>query len=53
MLKILKAWYYHYRFIASDFSGPSLSKDFWKDSDAFRNLGNPRHQEWEINQEYK
>jgi len=36
-----------------DSSGHSLSKDFWKDSDALRNSGSPRQQEWEINQDIK
>ena len=34
-----------------DSSGHSLSEDFWKDSDALKNFGNPRQQEWEINQD--
>jgi len=46
----LKAWYSHYKFLGSDSSGHSLSKDYWKDSDALRNLGSPKQQEWEINQ---
>jgi len=46
----LKAWYSHYKFIGSDSSGHSLSKDYWKDSDALRNLGRPRQQEWNISQ---
>jgi len=36
-----------------DSSGHSLSKDFWKYSDALRNLGSPRQQEWDINQDIK
>jgi len=47
----LKALNSHYKFLGLDSSGHSLSKDFWKDSDALMNLGTPRHQEWEINQE--
>ena len=46
----LKTWHSHYKFLGSDSSGHSLSKDFWKDSDTLRNLGIPRQQEWEINQ---
>ena len=30
-----------------------MSKNFWKDSDALRNLGSLRQQEWEINQDIK
>ena len=40
----------HYKLLGSDSSGHSLSKDYWKDSDALRNLGSPRQQEWDINQ---
>jgi len=36
----LKAWHSHYKFLGLDSSG--LSKDFWKDSDAIRNLENLR-----------
>jgi len=46
----LKVWHSHYKFLGSDSSGHSLSKDYWKDSDALRNLGRPRQQEWDINQ---
>ena len=46
----LKAWHSHYKFLGSDSSGRSLSKNHWKDSDALRNLGRPRQQEWDINQ---
>jgi len=35
----------------SDSSSNNLSKDFWKNSNALKNLGNPRQQEWEINKE--
>jgi len=40
--KKLKAWHSHYKFLESDSSGHSLSKDYWKYSDALRNLGRPR-----------
>jgi hypothetical protein len=43
--KKLKAWHSHYKFLGSDSSGHSLSNDYWKDSDALRNLGRPRQQE--------
>jgi len=33
----LKVWHSHYKFL-----GHSLSKDYWKDSDALRNLGRPK-----------
>jgi len=33
----LKAWHSHYKFLGSDSSGHSISKDFWKDSDVLRN----------------
>ena len=46
----LKAWHSHYKFLGSDSSGHSLSKDYQKDSGALRNLGSPRQQEWNINQ---
>ena len=49
-MKKLKAWYSHYKFLGLDSSGHSLSKDYWIDSDALRNLGSPRQQEWDINQ---
>jgi len=35
-------WHSHYKFLGSDSSGHSLSKDFWKDSNVLRNLGTPR-----------
>ncbi|KAG4088614.1 hypothetical protein H8356DRAFT_1336232 [Neocallimastix lanati (nom. inval.)] len=38
----LKALNSHYKFLGLDSSGHSLSKDFWKDSDALMNLGTPR-----------
>jgi len=47
--KKLKMRHSHYKFLGSDSSGHSLSKDFWKDSNALRNLGSPRQQEWEFN----
>ena len=43
----LKAWYSHHKFLGLDSLGHSLSKDYWKDSDALRNFGSPRQQEWE------
>jgi len=46
----LKAWHSHYKFLRSDSSDHSLSKDYWKDFDTQRNLGSPRQQEWDINQ---
>jgi len=48
--KKLKVWHSHYKFLGSDSSGHSLSKDFWKDSDALKIFGSPRQQEWEIDQ---
>jgi len=45
----LKVWHSHYKFLGLDSSGHSLSKDYWKDSDALRNFGRPRQQEWDIN----
>ena len=35
----LKVWHSPYKFLGSDSSGHSLSKDYWKDSDALRNFG--------------
>ena len=46
----LKAWHSHYIFLGLSSSGHSLFKDYWKDSDALRNLGSPRQKEWDINQ---
>jgi hypothetical protein len=43
----LIAWHSHYKFLGLDFSGHSLSNDFWKDSDTLRNFGNSRQQETE------
>ena len=47
----LKAWFSYYKFLGSYSSGHSLSKDFWKDSNVLRNLGSPRQQERNINQD--
>jgi len=47
----LKALHFYYKFLVSDSSGHSLSKEFWKDFDTPKNLENPRPQEWEINQD--
>jgi len=41
----LKAWHSHYKFLGSNSSSHSLSKDYWKDSDALWNLKSPRQQE--------
>jgi len=38
------------KFLGSDFSGYSLSKDFRRGSDALRHLGSPSQQKWDINQ---
>jgi len=38
----LKVWHSHYKFLGSNCSGHGLSKDYWKDSDALRNLERPR-----------
>ena len=38
-MKNLKVWHSPYKFLGSDSSGHSLSKDYWKDSDALRNFG--------------
>ena len=38
----LNAWYSHYKFLALNPSGYNFSKDLWKDSNAFWNLGTPR-----------
>jgi len=50
--KKLIARHFHYKFQVSDSSGHGLSsRDFWKDSNALRNLRNLIHQEWEIIQD--
>jgi len=38
----LKTFHSHCKFLSSDSSGYCLSKDFWKDSERLKNLGNSR-----------
>ena len=48
--KKLKMRHSHYKFLGSDSSGHSLSKDFWQDSNALRNLGSLRQKNGNLTQ---